>query len=162
MLSVKCLSPFLRCVAMCLCYLNLLTPPAELTDGATGWSMLCTALSLPDRLCEMFSADGSSLEPQAQKWIQKLLGDKAKFGLDFGAISFPAHVAIPDLAPLPKDFRKVIEATNDFCCKHKKRNTDDVLEANSSPAMCLICGKTICCLAKCCNRASKTHFTLAK
>lgn len=146
------MKPFLSCVAMLLSYLNLLTPPPELSDGETTWSLLCLALGLPDRLCSLFDADGSSLEPQAQKWIQKLMTDKDKYKLNISHLSFPKLVKIPTLITLPSDYRTVIEMTTNFRCKQRRMMMDSMPDSSSSPAMCLICGHIICTLSKCCQK----------
>ena len=146
------MKPFLSCVSMLLSYLNLLVSPPELSDGQTTWSLLCLALGLPDTLCAMFDADGSSLEPQAQKWIKKFTEDQRKYDLNISHISFPNLVNIPSLVSLPNDYRTVIELTNNFRCKQRKNTSEPVVasEYSSSPAMCLICGEIMCTLSKCC------------
>ena len=146
------MKPFLSCVGIFLCHLNLLSPPAELTEGETDWSVLCLCLGLPEKLCDLFNADGSSLEPQAQKWIEKLRKDQKKYSLDFEPINFPKIIEIPSLAPLPDTYRKLIDQTSTFKCKTRKPGQNSQPnEGTSSPAMCLVCGEIFCVLAKCCN-----------
>ena len=144
--------PFLSCVGIFLCHLNLLSPPAELTEGDTDWSVLSLSLGLPDKLCDLFDADGSSLEPQAQKWIEKLRKDQKKYSLDFEPITFPKMIEIPSLVKLPGTYRQLIDQTTNFKCKKRKPGQNPLPnEGSSSPAMCLVCGEIFCVLAKCCN-----------
>ena len=125
----------------------------ELSDGAVSWSPLSCSLGLSDQLCAMFDADGSSLEPQAQKWIKKLQVDEKKYGFLLSKVSFPKLVEIPKLIELPNDYRNVIEMVSNFRCKEMKPiDWSETRDSIPSPAMCLICGKIICTLSKCCEK----------
>ena len=69
--------------------------------------------------------------------------------MKYNNIEFPKIVSIPKLIPLPTDYRTVIEESMLFRCP---RNTGNL--NNSSPAMCLVCGATICALSKCCSQSN--------
>lgn len=90
-----------------------------------------------------------SLEPQARKWIEAMKNVSSIFGMKYNNIEFPKIVSIPKLIPLPTDYRTVIEESMLFRCP---RNTGNL--NNSSPAMCLVCGATICALSKCCSQSN--------
>ena len=90
-----------------------------------------------------------SLEPQARKWIEAMKNVSGIFGMKYNNIEFPKIVSIPKLIPLPTDYRTVIEESMLFRCP---RNTGNL--NNSSPAMCLVCGATICALSKCCSQSN--------
>ena len=93
--------------------------------------------------------NSKSLEPQARKWIEAMKNVSSIFGMKYNNIEFPKIVSIPKLIPLPTDYRTVIEDSMLFRCP---RNTGNL--NNSSPAMCLVCGATICALSKCCSQSN--------
>ena len=93
--------------------------------------------------------NSKSLEPQARKWIEAMKNVSGIFGMKYNNIEFPKIVSIPKLIPLPTDYRTVIEESMLFRCP---RNTGNL--NNSSPAMCLVCGATICALSKCCSQSN--------
>jgi len=149
----SCLMPFMRCVVIFRQYLDLYNIdylPAEVLESKNcSFKAICQVLDLSPSLCSFFDADGSSLEPQARKWIDAMKSTSSVFGMKYHNIEFPKIVSIPRLVPLPTDYRTVIEDSMMFRCA---RNTGNL--NNSSPAMCLICGATICALSKCCSQSN--------
>ena len=90
-------------------YLNLYNIEyitSDVVDRADpSFASVCHLLSLESSLTSFFDADGSSLEPQAQKWIKHMIEVKEKFKVETDTISFPRLSAIPSLVKLPNDYR---------------------------------------------------------
>uniref|UniRef100_A0A3P8UV54 E3 ubiquitin-protein ligase n=1 Tax=Cynoglossus semilaevis TaxID=244447 RepID=A0A3P8UV54_CYNSE len=119
--------PFLRAAALFFHYLNSTAPPAELLVAGPGqWEALCSYLSLPSNLLQVYSS---------QRVRQTLLGGGV-------IVRFPRESN--RLIELPEDYSVLINQASSFTCP---RSGGDKSRA---PTLCLVCGAILCSQSYCC------------
>ncbi|XP_075902159.1 E3 ubiquitin-protein ligase UBR2 isoform X1 [Nelusetta ayraudi] len=134
--------PFLRCAALFFHYLNSSAPPADLlVAGPAQWEALCSYLSLPSNLLQLYQSQHTVLEPLIHRWCshpgvrQVLQGGGA-------LVRFPRESN--RLIELPEDYSVLINQASSFTCP---RSGGDKSRA---PTLCLVCGSLLCSQSYCC------------
>ncbi|XP_055358375.1 E3 ubiquitin-protein ligase UBR2 isoform X3 [Betta splendens] len=134
--------PFLRAAALFFHYLNSTAPPADLLVAGSGqWEALCSYLSLPCNLVQLYHSHQTLLEPLIHSWCchptvrQTLQGGGAR-------IRFPRESN--SLIDLPEDYSTLINQASSFTCP---RSGGDKSRA---PTLCLLCGSMLCSQSYCC------------
>uniref|UniRef100_A0A671Y199 E3 ubiquitin-protein ligase n=1 Tax=Sparus aurata TaxID=8175 RepID=A0A671Y199_SPAAU len=113
--------PFLRAAALFFHYLNSTAPPADLL-GPGQWEALCSYLSLPANLLQLYQSQHTLLEPLIHR--------------------FPRESN--RLIELPEDYSVLINQASSFTCP---RSGGDKSRA---PTLCLVCGSMLCSQSYCC------------
>ncbi|XP_037135452.1 E3 ubiquitin-protein ligase UBR2 isoform X1 [Syngnathus acus] len=134
-------SPFLRCAALFFHHLNSTAPPTDLLGTGPGqWEALCSYLSLPSNLLQLYQSQQTLLEPLIHSWCcQASVRQTLQGG---GVISFPRESN--RLIDLPEDYSVLINQASSFTCP---RSGGDKSRA---PTLCLVCGAMLCSQSYCC------------
>ncbi|XP_077479848.1 E3 ubiquitin-protein ligase UBR2 isoform X1 [Stigmatopora argus] len=134
-------SPFLRCAALFFHYLNSTAPPADLLDTGPGqWEALCTYLSLPSILPQLYQTQKALLEPFVSSWC---LHSSVSQTLQEGGVNwFPRESN--RLIDLPEDYSVLINQASSFTCPLSGG------DKSRAPTLCLVCGTMLCSQSYCC------------
>uniref|UniRef100_UPI003AACA498 E3 ubiquitin-protein ligase UBR2-like n=1 Tax=Centroberyx gerrardi TaxID=166262 RepID=UPI003AACA498 len=133
--------PFLRAAALFFHHLNS-APPAELQVSGPGqWEALCSFLSLPCNLLQLYQSQHTLLEPLLQGWCRQPGVRQALRG-DGLVVRFPRESN--QLIDLPEDYSSLINQASSFTCP---RSGGDKSRA---PTLCLVCGSMLCSQSYCC------------
>ncbi|XP_022603880.1 E3 ubiquitin-protein ligase UBR2 isoform X2 [Seriola dumerili] len=134
--------PFLRAAALFFHYLNSTAPPADLLVAGPGqWEAVCSYLSLPSNLLQLYQSQHTLLEPLIHRWCchpgvrQTLQGGGV-------IVRFPRESN--RLIELPEDYSVLINQASSFTCP---RSGGDKSRA---PTLCLVCGSMLCSQSYCC------------
>lgn len=134
--------PFLRAAALFFHHLNSSPPPAELQVVGPGqWEALCSYLSLPCNLLQLYQSQHTLLEPLLQGWCCHPGMKQTLQGGDV-IIRFPRESN--QLIDLPEDYSALINQASSFTCP---RSGGDKSRA---PTLCLVCGCMLCSQSYCC------------
>ncbi|KAM3862891.1 E3 ubiquitin-protein ligase UBR2 [Diretmus argenteus] len=133
--------PFLRSAALFFHHLNTTPPPAELQVVGPGqWEALCSYLSLPCNVLQLYHSQHTLLEPLLQGWC---CHPGVRQALQGGVlIRFPRESN--RLIDLPEDYSTLINQASSFTCP---RSGGDKSRA---PTLCLVCGSMLCSQSYCC------------
>ncbi|XP_056465320.1 E3 ubiquitin-protein ligase UBR2 isoform X1 [Gadus chalcogrammus] len=143
------LLPFLRSAAIFFHHLNAVETPPELhVAGPDQWEALCSYLSLPSNLLQLYYRDRSVMEALLQGWcshpnLRQTLQGAAPL------ISFPRESN--QLIDLPEDYSALINQASSFTCP---RSGGDKSRA---PTLCLVCGALLCSQSYCCQTEVEGH-----
>uniref|UniRef100_A0A8C4ERQ6 E3 ubiquitin-protein ligase n=1 Tax=Dicentrarchus labrax TaxID=13489 RepID=A0A8C4ERQ6_DICLA len=142
-LSVKRgLEPFLRCAAL---FFNCLTgvhPPEELFITSQGqMEALCSYLSLPSNVFQLFQEHRDPITPLLQRWCGSPAVTKALKG-NIQTVRYPRKRN--RLIDLPEDYSALLNQASHFQCP---KSTDD---ERKHPTLCLFCGAMLCSQSSCC------------
>uniref|UniRef100_A0A8C4ENI4 E3 ubiquitin-protein ligase n=1 Tax=Dicentrarchus labrax TaxID=13489 RepID=A0A8C4ENI4_DICLA len=138
-LSVKRgLEPFLRCAAL---FFNCLTgvhPPEELFSTSGQMEALCSYLSLPSNVFQLFQEHRDPITPL---WCGSPAVTKALKG-NIQTVRYPRKRN--RLIDLPEDYSALLNQASHFQCP---KSTDD---ERKHPTLCLFCGAMLCSQSSCC------------
>uniref|UniRef100_A0A8C4YW10 E3 ubiquitin-protein ligase n=1 Tax=Gadus morhua TaxID=8049 RepID=A0A8C4YW10_GADMO len=124
------LLPFLRSAAIFFHHLNAVETPPELhVAGPDQWEALCSYLSLPSNLLQLYYRERSVMEALLQ--------------------GFPRESN--QLIDLPEDYSALINQASSFTCP---RSGGDKSRA---PTLCLVCGALLCSQSYCCQTEVEGH-----
>uniref|UniRef100_A0A7N8WTV4 E3 ubiquitin-protein ligase n=1 Tax=Mastacembelus armatus TaxID=205130 RepID=A0A7N8WTV4_9TELE len=135
------IEPFLRCTAL---FFNCLTgvhPPEELFHTSGQMEALCSYLSLPCNVFQLFQDHRDTVTPLLQRWcgnpaITKALNSKTQI------VRYPRRRN--RLIDLPEDYSALLNQASHFQCP---KSTDD---ERKHPTLCLFCGAMLCSQSSCC------------
>ncbi|XP_024916707.1 E3 ubiquitin-protein ligase UBR2-like, partial [Cynoglossus semilaevis] len=119
--------------------LNFVT--CDVVAGPGQWEALCSYLSLPSNLLQVYSSQRVVMEPLVHRWCchpgvrQTLLGGGV-------IVRFPRESN--RLIELPEDYSVLINQASSFTCP---RSGGDKSRA---PTLCLVCGAILCSQSYCC------------
>ncbi|CAL8258816.1 unnamed protein product [Lota lota] len=136
------LLPFLRSAAIFFHHLNAVETPPDLHVAGPGqWEALCSYLSLPSNLLQLYYSQRTVMEALLQGWcshptIRQTIQGAAPL------ISFPRESN--RLIELPDDYSALINQASSFTCP---RSGGDKSRA---PTLCLVCGALLCSQSYCC------------
>ncbi|XP_029925864.1 E3 ubiquitin-protein ligase UBR2 isoform X3 [Myripristis murdjan] len=134
--------PFLRAAALFFHHLNSAPPPAELQVAGPGqWEALCSYLSLPCNLLQLYQSKHTLLEPLLQGWC---CHPAVKQTLQGGGVIIRFPRESNRLIDLPDDYSALINQASSFTCP---RSGGDKSRA---PTLCLVCGCMLCSQSYCC------------
>ncbi|XP_034041636.1 E3 ubiquitin-protein ligase UBR2 isoform X3 [Thalassophryne amazonica] len=134
--------PFLRSTALFFHYLNSAAPPADLLVVGSGqWEALCSYLSLPSNLLQLFQSHRGLLDPLIRRWC---CHPAVMHSLQKGVamVRFPRESN--RLIDLPEDYSVLINQASSFMCP--KSGGDK----SRTPTLCLVCGSMLCSQSYCC------------
>uniref|UniRef100_A0A671Y6F4 E3 ubiquitin-protein ligase n=1 Tax=Sparus aurata TaxID=8175 RepID=A0A671Y6F4_SPAAU len=130
--------PFLRAAALFFHYLNSTAPPADLLVAGPGqWEALCSYLSLPANLLQLYQSQHTLLEP----WC---CHPGVRQNLQGGGVIVRFPRESNRLIELPEDYSVLINQASSFTCP---RSGGDKSRA---PTLCLVCGSMLCSQSYCC------------
>uniref|UniRef100_A0A8P4K694 E3 ubiquitin-protein ligase n=1 Tax=Dicentrarchus labrax TaxID=13489 RepID=A0A8P4K694_DICLA len=132
------LEPFLRCAAL---FFNCLTgvhPPEELFSTSGQMEALCSYLSLPSNVFQLFQEHRDPITPL---WCGSPAVTKALKG-NIQTVRYPRKRN--RLIDLPEDYSALLNQASHFQCP---KSTDD---ERKHPTLCLFCGAMLCSQSSCC------------
>nr|XP_020501764.1 E3 ubiquitin-protein ligase UBR2 isoform X1 [Labrus bergylta] len=134
--------PFLRAAALFFHYLNSTVPPADLLVAGPGqWEALCSYLSLPSSLLQIYQSHHTLLEPLIHRWC---CHPGVRQTLQGGGVIVRFPRVSNRLIELPEDYSVLINQASSFTCP---RSGGDKSRA---PTLCLVCGSMLCSQSYCC------------
>uniref|UniRef100_A0A671Y292 E3 ubiquitin-protein ligase n=1 Tax=Sparus aurata TaxID=8175 RepID=A0A671Y292_SPAAU len=134
--------PFLRAAALFFHYLNSTAPPADLLVAGPGqWEALCSYLSLPANLLQLYQSQHTLLEPLIHRWC---CHPGVRQNLQGGGVIVRFPRESNRLIELPEDYSVLINQASSFTCP---RSGGDKSRA---PTLCLVCGSMLCSQSYCC------------
>uniref|UniRef100_A0A3B4UIU4 E3 ubiquitin-protein ligase n=1 Tax=Seriola dumerili TaxID=41447 RepID=A0A3B4UIU4_SERDU len=129
--------PFLRAAALFFHYLNSTAPPADLLVAGPGqWEAVCSYLSLPSNLLQLYQSQHTLLEWCCHPGVRQTLQGGGVI------VRFPRESN--RLIELPEDYSVLINQASSFTCP---RSGGDKSRA---PTLCLVCGSMLCSQSYCC------------
>ncbi|XP_034537441.1 E3 ubiquitin-protein ligase UBR2 [Notolabrus celidotus] len=134
--------PFLRAAALFFHYLNSTAPPADLLVAGPGqWEALCSYLSVPSNLLQLYQSHHTLLEPLIHRWCSH---PSVRQTLQGGGVIIRFPRVSNRLIELPEDYSVLINQASSFTCP---RSGGDKSRA---PTLCLVCGSMLCSQSYCC------------
>ncbi|XP_058507486.1 E3 ubiquitin-protein ligase UBR2 isoform X4 [Solea solea] len=134
--------PFLRAAALFFHYLNSTAPPADLLVAGPGqWEALCSYLSLPCNLLQVYQSQHTLMELLIHRWC---CHPGVKRSLQGGGVIVRFPRESNRLIDLPEDYSVLIYQASSFTCP---RSGGDKSRA---PTLCLVCGAMLCSQSYCC------------
>lgn len=140
----KGIVPYLRCSALFFHYLLGVTPPDELKSSLAPEDQLealCSYLSLPINLFDLFQEHWDTVKPLIQRWGSDPAVLSALTGKT-SAIRYPR--TLNTLAELPEDYSILLNQASHFRCP-KSQDSE-----RRHPVLCLLCGAILCSQNTCC------------
>ncbi|XP_056148374.1 E3 ubiquitin-protein ligase UBR2 [Lampris incognitus] len=134
--------PFLRASALFFHHLNTTSAPLELhVVGPGQWEALCSYLSLPSNLLQLYHSQLSLLEPLIQRWC---CHPAVREALQGGSVLIRFPRESNRLIDLPEDYSSLINQASSFTCPRSG------VDKSRAPTLCLVCGAMLCSQSYCC------------